>query len=137
MKNAATVFMGEACATNTIVDTILHGRTTRGDRHPSAKLTEADVRKIISLNGQMLKREIAEIFGVSSSTIGDIHSRKKWTWLAMDGPTVMRDKDATQTLNALIAQCRARKLADRYEDRYPHTAASEADRVYQAMKEDE
>lgn len=46
-----------------------------------AKLTRKQVRQIRNLRGQMLQREIAEIFGISVMTVSDIHLRKRWGWL--------------------------------------------------------
>lgn len=48
----------------------------------------------------------------------------------------MTDRQAARRLNRLIAQCRARKMADRYED-YPDDGASAADDEHQRRKEEE
>lgn len=62
-------------------DMIEHGRSTRGERHACAKLTEPEVRQIIALKGTKFQREIAKQFGVSRSLINLIHARKTWAWL--------------------------------------------------------
>jgi len=59
-------------------DKFIHGTHNRGERHPMAKLTEPEVREILALKGTALQREIAEQFGVSPITVGQIHRRKKW-----------------------------------------------------------
>lgn len=66
-------------------DQILHGTAPRGERNGHAKLTESDVRQIRSLNGKMLHREIAAMFGVSRIAVGDIINRRRWTWLDAEG----------------------------------------------------
>ena len=62
-------------------DTVTHGRSTRGERNAQAKLTEADVRDIRRLSKAMTHQSIAEMFGVSSRTVGDIVARTSWAWL--------------------------------------------------------
>lgn len=62
-------------------DMLIHGTSNRGGRNPTSKLTEDKVREIRRLNGTMLKKEIGLMFGVSASTISEIHARKKWSWL--------------------------------------------------------
>lgn len=59
-------------------DRINHGTVCDGERHPLAKLTEADVREIRALRGSCTQREIAARFRVSESLIGLIHQRKLW-----------------------------------------------------------
>ncbi|WJI43714.1 hypothetical protein NL532_24210 [Mesorhizobium sp. C120A] len=61
-------------------DKLDHGTIARGEQHGNAKLTEADVRSIRSLGGGLLHREIGDLFGVTSSTISVIRSRKSWGW---------------------------------------------------------
>jgi len=60
---------------------LAHGRATRGQRQPGAKLTEADVREIRRLAGTMLQREIGKMFGVSRVTVTSVLSGKRWGWL--------------------------------------------------------
>lgn len=63
-------------------DKILHGTSNRGERNPVAKMTESQILQIIALKGSATQREIADRFGVHPSTIGGIHNRKSWAWLA-------------------------------------------------------
>lgn len=62
-------------------DRLSHGTDCKGERHPLAKLTEADVREIRSLRDSHIQREIADRFGVSESLVGLIHQRKIWDHL--------------------------------------------------------
>lgn len=63
-------------------DKIASGTSNRGARHGMSKLTEADVLAIRSLQGKLTQAEIAERFGVSKWTVGDIIRRERWGWLA-------------------------------------------------------
>jgi hypothetical protein len=65
-------------------DELLHGTRSRGERHYSAKLTEADVREIIALKGVEYQSSLAERFRVSHSAIAHIHAGYTWTWLQDD-----------------------------------------------------
>lgn len=56
-------------------------RVAFGERHYRAKLTEADVIEIRRLGGSTTHRELAQLFGVSRSRIGQILSGKSWTRL--------------------------------------------------------
>ena len=62
-------------------DTIIHGRSNRGDRHPLAKLTEVQVREIISLKGKENRSDLSARYGVSKATVSGIHSGRLWEWL--------------------------------------------------------
>lgn len=62
-------------------DMVAHGTSPQGTRNAQAKLSEADVRKIRSLIGNMTITHIAAMFGVSIATISMIKSRKTWGWL--------------------------------------------------------
>jgi len=62
-------------------DKLMHGTMARGERHGAAKLTEANVHEIRSLQGAMTQIEIGEMFGVSAVAIGDIHAGRNWGWL--------------------------------------------------------
>lgn len=64
------------------MDRVQHGTHNRGERHKMVKLTEAQVLEIRSLQGAVGRTELAERFGVTPTTIGDIHRRKSWFWLA-------------------------------------------------------
>lgn len=63
-------------------DKIRHGNSTRGEKHPLAKLKEADVFEIKRLlkNG-VYQKEIGAMFGVVIQTISAIKNRKSWAWL--------------------------------------------------------
>jgi HNH endonuclease/Helix-turn-helix domain/NUMOD4 motif len=59
------------------------GTLSFGDRHPTSKLKNADVRQIRTLlSAGMGQRQIATQFGVSQSTISDINTRRKWARLS-------------------------------------------------------
>lgn len=62
-------------------DKLIHGTQARGERHGNASLTVDKVREIRALKGQMLQREVAEMFGVSPGLVSAIHRRKTWSWL--------------------------------------------------------
>jgi HNH endonuclease len=64
-----------------MVDMVKHGRSNRGVKNPGAKLTEADVREISSLKGQLTQAQIAHRFGVDQSTISNIFRGRYWGWL--------------------------------------------------------
>jgi hypothetical protein len=64
-----------------VADTRQHGTISRGERNGHAKLTEADVRFIRTLKGNLTSTEIAKKFGVSRGSIGKILSGKNWSWL--------------------------------------------------------
>jgi hypothetical protein len=58
-----------------------HGRSTRGEKSTSAKLTREQVAEIRSRRGTALQREIADEFGVANTTICKIQIRQAWEWL--------------------------------------------------------
>jgi len=70
-----------ATASENQLDRVAHGTTIRGSRHPSAKLTENDVRDIRRLHGKMERKDIAEMFGVHPMTVHLVTIRKTWAWL--------------------------------------------------------
>lgn len=53
----------------------------RGEKHGMSKLNELQVRIIRRLMGEITKREMALIFNVGATTIGDIINKKKWKHL--------------------------------------------------------
>lgn len=55
-----------------------HGTLLHGEKAPGAKLTEEQVREIISLKGKLLQREIAEKFGVTRHNVSLIQNGKRW-----------------------------------------------------------
>ena len=63
-----------------MADTIRHGRSIRGERHPKARLTEVDVRQIRrdALTG-MRSSDQALDYGVNEATIRGVVSRRTWT----------------------------------------------------------
>lgn len=62
-------------------DKKIHGTSNVGDRNGSAKLSEEQVRSILALRGKTSQQAIADQFGVSRATIGNILSGKNWAWL--------------------------------------------------------
>ncbi len=62
-------------------DKLDHGTGNRGERHNLAKLSERDVLEIRHLRGSASQSSIARRFGVSVSTVKDIHARRTWGWL--------------------------------------------------------
>ena len=69
----------------TVGDNIRHafktGLNPKGEKHHLAKLTIKDVNKIKLLlaEGDLFYREIADMFGVGETAIGDIKRGKRWT----------------------------------------------------------
>ena len=60
-------------------DKVRHGTAPRGERNPSAKLTEADVREVRTLVEQgYTQRDIADRFDVGPIAICHIVTRKAW-----------------------------------------------------------
>jgi hypothetical protein len=66
-------------------DKVLHGTSNRGERGAAAKITREDVLEIRRLRGVLLQREIAERYGITESTVGQIQRRSTWGWLNDDG----------------------------------------------------
>lgn len=58
--------------------------TKLGTLNPSAKLTEDDVKEIRELYTIMTQQELAEMFGVSRPTIGDIVNNRTWKHLTKE-----------------------------------------------------
>lgn len=56
------------------------GRVRHGERHASAKLTAVDVERIKTLyaTGATSHRELARLFGLHHSTIGELLAGKTW-----------------------------------------------------------
>lgn len=63
------------------LDKIKHGTMLRGEKCPIAKITKEDVRKIRSLDGTMLRKDIGHLFNLSRQTVNSIIWRKTWAWL--------------------------------------------------------
>lgn len=70
-----------ATPTENQADKVAHGTTNRGERCGAAKLTEAEVRAIRALEGQMTQQGIADKFGVHLMTVNNILRRRNWRWL--------------------------------------------------------
>lgn len=62
-------------------DRLLHDTHMRGERHPLAKITEDQARKIISLKGKEIQTITAERYGVSKSLISALQTGKLRPWL--------------------------------------------------------
>jgi hypothetical protein len=63
-------------------DRKIHGTDPRGERHPSVKLNESQVREIRALKGKMSGPQIANIYGITHGNVWAIHTRKSWGWLS-------------------------------------------------------
>jgi predicted XRE-type DNA-binding protein len=63
-------------------DKIRHKRTNRGQRNGKSKLTTKQVMQIkeLLLKGNLLQRQIADIFGVARMTISDIKCGRSWRY---------------------------------------------------------
>jgi hypothetical protein len=59
-------------------DKEMHGTVVRGERHYGTTLTEVDVRRIRSLRGEVLGRDLAEEYGVTAGCISEIQNMKSW-----------------------------------------------------------
>lgn len=55
-----------------------HGTDPRGSRNSQSALREEDIPVIRSLAGEKTQKEIAEMFGVSKSTIGMVQTGATW-----------------------------------------------------------
>jgi predicted XRE-type DNA-binding protein len=62
-----------------------HGTSNEGERHGLAKLTEEQVRLIVSLceQGEIGQRQIGDLFGVSSGTVNQIWTGRRWQYLRL------------------------------------------------------
>ncbi len=60
-----------------------HSFHTKGEKHPSHKLTEQNIIQIELLlkDGNLNNREIGELFGVSPRTISHIKTGDTWKWI--------------------------------------------------------
>jgi hypothetical protein len=68
---------------NNQADRVKHGTDFRGERSPSAKLREEDVREIKRLLRQgWLHRKIARKYGVVQSLISGINTGKRWRYVS-------------------------------------------------------
>jgi hypothetical protein len=67
--------------TENMADKLIHGTHNRGERHGMSKLTENEVREIMSLKDKETKKHISKMFGVSMSNISAIHRGVSWSWV--------------------------------------------------------
>lgn len=70
-----------ATAAENEADKIDHGRTNRGERCGTAKLTAEDVHFIRRMRGRATLSELSALFGTTTSNISQIWNRKSWAWL--------------------------------------------------------
>jgi len=70
-----------ATRTENFADMIAHGTKAFGESTSQAKLTEAQVRKIMTMKGDYSQARIGKMFGVKGSTIGRIHRKEAWQHL--------------------------------------------------------
>jgi hypothetical protein len=69
-------------------DAISRGRLPRGEKHYNSFLTPNDVLNIRQrLLGAETQQEIADSFGVSNSTVSDIHKGKRWSHIQLPSET--------------------------------------------------
>lgn len=73
--NPSHLFLGDS--KDNMDDMNRKGRHVRGEKVKSSKLTEAKVLEIRSATGT--QNEIAELFGISRATVGNIKARKRWS----------------------------------------------------------
>lgn len=57
-----------------------------GERSPLARLSTLDVRVIRRLRGVLFQKDVAKIFGVSTSQVSAIQSRERWAHLPAEHP---------------------------------------------------
>lgn len=62
-------------------DRIAHGTQCRGERTGTSKLTEGQVKEILSLKGKEFQHKTAGRFGVSRVTVSKIQTGATWSWL--------------------------------------------------------
>lgn len=67
-----------ASRSENVADSRAHGTMVRGERSVHAKLTEQQVREILSLKGQASQTEIGARFGVSRRSVNSILRRETW-----------------------------------------------------------
>lgn len=67
-------------------DMIAHGTHLSGEIHPSAKLTEAQAREILSLRGKEPAPVTAARFGIARTTVTDIQIGQNWAFIGTPDP---------------------------------------------------
>lgn len=65
-------------------------RSARGEKNNKAKLTEYEIKKILSLKGKLKRNDVANLFDISSSTIGRIWKKEIWKHITYTGPKRLR-----------------------------------------------
>lgn len=70
-----------ATVTENQQDRVLHGTSNRGERSATAILTEADVIYIRDAVKDRTQADLARSYGVHQTTISDIITRRRWSWL--------------------------------------------------------
>lgn len=50
----------------------------KGENHSNSKLTESEVKEIRLMTGYFLQKDIAEVYGVSSTQVRNIQNNKQW-----------------------------------------------------------
>lgn len=68
-------------------DRVTHGTHDRGERSANAKLTEEQVRQILTMKGTRSQRDIAAEYGVTGAAISEIYRGRNWAWLTQNPPT--------------------------------------------------
>ena len=63
---------------------LIHGTRLFGSKATRSKLTEDDVREIRRLGRTVPTKELKKRYGVTSTTINNIRTRKVWGWLPDD-----------------------------------------------------
>lgn len=76
-NNRLTNLRWDTAAAN-VRDTIRYGAHTRGERHGSAKLTNADIAKIVASVPRRDTAKLAHEYGVNRSTINKIRRGQAW-----------------------------------------------------------
>lgn len=71
--------------TDNVADRVMKGRTSCGQRHPRAKLTEGDVIRIFALHKDgATNQSIADSMGVVQSAVSEILTGRAWTHLKLE-----------------------------------------------------
>jgi hypothetical protein len=65
-----------------MADAKAHGTWIHGEKVPQSKLTSQQIKEIRQLEGKMLQREIAALYGTGENNISRILSRKSWAHIA-------------------------------------------------------
>lgn len=59
-------------------DSVLHGTSNRGEKHPKTRMKPADVLKIVELLPTMPRAEIAKLYGITKHSIFNIVRGRSW-----------------------------------------------------------